>query len=119
MVEVPEQDPRGMGVAAILTSDLFRLRTTLDAETQERLDRQRILMQKDDRNDEEEAELEGLHKELDRLGFSRTIRDPLSCAVSPYAALRAPGIPRALRRGASHDLSSSTHARRHAGAGSR
>ena len=77
MVEVPEQDPRGMGVAAILTSDLFRLRTTLDAKTQERLDRQRILMQKDDRNDEEEAELEGLHKELDRLGFSRTIRDPL------------------------------------------
>ena len=39
-----------------------------------------------------------------------------SCAVSPYAALRAPGIPRAPRRGASHDISSSTHARRHAGA---
>lgn len=76
-VEVPEHDPRGMGVSAILTSDLFRLRTTLDAETQERLDRQRILTQKDDRDDEEESELEGLHRELDRLGFSRTTRDPL------------------------------------------
>ncbi len=77
VIEVPEQDPRGMGVAAILTSDLFRLRTTLDADTQERLDRRRVLMQKDDRNDAEEVELEGLHKELDRVGFSRTIRDPL------------------------------------------
>ena len=37
-------------------------------------------------------------------------------AVSPYAALRAPGIPQARRRGASHDISSSAHARRHAGA---
>ena len=77
VVEVPDQDPRGMGVAAILTSDLFRLRTTLDAGTQERLDRRRILTEKDDRNDEEEAELEDLHRELDPLGFSRTIRDPL------------------------------------------
>ena len=39
-----------------------------------------------------------------------------SSAVSPYAALRAPGIPQALRRGASHDISSPTHAGRHAGA---
>ena len=77
VVETPAQDPRGMGVAAILTSDLFRLRTTLDAETQERLDRQRILVQKDDRSDEEELELEGLQGELERLGFSRSIRDPL------------------------------------------
>ncbi|MDE0106409.1 MAG: AAA family ATPase [Bryobacterales bacterium] len=77
VVEVPAQDPRGMGVAAILTSDLFRLRTTLDAETQKRLDRKHILMQKEDPNDEEQAELEGLQKDLDRLGFARSIRDPL------------------------------------------
>jgi hypothetical protein len=32
-----------MGVAAILTSDLFRLRSTLDPKTQDELDRQRIL----------------------------------------------------------------------------
>ena len=77
VVEVPQQDPRGMGVAAILTSDLFRLRTTLDAETQERLDRRRILMQNDDRSGVEEVELEELHRELNRRGFSRSIRDPL------------------------------------------
>lgn len=66
-----------MGVAAILTSDLFRLRTTLDAETQKRPDRKHILMQKEDPNDEEQAELEGLQKDLDPLGFARSIRDPL------------------------------------------
>lgn len=76
-VEIPEEDPRGMGVAAILTSELFRLRTTLDLETQERLDQQRILIQKDDRSEEEESKLNELHRELDRLGFSRTTRDPL------------------------------------------
>jgi AAA domain, putative AbiEii toxin, Type IV TA system len=43
VAEVPDHDPRGMGVAAILTSDLFRLRSTLDAETQAALDRQRVL----------------------------------------------------------------------------
>ena len=77
VVEVPEQDPRGMGVAAILTSDLFRLRTTLDSVTQERLDQRRTLTQKDDRSNEEEADLERLHRELEPLGFSRTTRDPL------------------------------------------
>ena len=77
MVETPDQDPRGMGVAAILTSDLFRLRTTLDAGTQERLDLQRELTAKDDRNEEEDRELAVLQKDLDSLGFSRTIRDPL------------------------------------------
>ena len=77
IVEVPDQDPRGMGVAAILTSDLFRLRTTLDADTQARLDRQRVLTMKDDRNDEEGRELNELQKTLEGRGFSRTIRDPL------------------------------------------
>ena len=43
VAELPDQDPRGMGVAAILTSDLFRLKTTLDAQTQAALDRQRVL----------------------------------------------------------------------------
>jgi len=39
----PEYDPRGMGVAALLTSELFGLSTTLDIETQKKLDRKREL----------------------------------------------------------------------------
>ena len=77
VVEKPDQDPRGMGFAAILTSDLFRLRTTLDANTQERLDRQRVLTSTDNRTKQEERELGQLQRHLAGLGFSRTIRDPL------------------------------------------
>lgn len=77
IVEVPDYDPRGMGVAAILTSDLFRLRSTLDAKTQSILDRQRVLAMKEDLSTDERAELSQLNEKLRGLGFSQTIRDPL------------------------------------------
>jgi hypothetical protein len=77
IAEVPDQDPRGMGVAAILTSDLFRLRTTLDPETQARLDRQRVLSMKTELTPDDEAELLAIKAELKNLGFAQTIRDPL------------------------------------------
>ncbi|MFA6444196.1 MAG: AAA family ATPase [Sterolibacterium sp.] len=77
IAELPDNDPRGMGVAAILTSDLFRLRSTLDSETQTALDRQRILAMKDVLTPEEEGELRELKMRLRPLGFDQTIRDPL------------------------------------------
>ncbi len=77
VAEVPDHDPRGMGVAAILTSDLFRLRSTLDPETQAALDRQRILAMKEDLSPEDEAELRDLKVKLSDRGFAQTIRDPL------------------------------------------
>jgi predicted ATPase len=77
VVEVPDHDPRGMGVAAILTSDLFRLRSTLDSETQAALDRQRVLAMKQEFTPEEESELSALKARLRSLGFVQTIRDPL------------------------------------------
>ena len=76
IVDVPDEDPQGMGVAAILTSDLFRLRSTLDLHTQADLDRQRELAVKD-KSPEEEAELRGLNEFLHSKGFTQTIRDPL------------------------------------------
>lgn len=76
-VKQPEVDPKGMGVAGLLTSDLFGLPTTLDLETQNTLDRKRQLLYKNDRTEEETAELERLETELQALGFSRTTRDPL------------------------------------------
>lgn len=74
--DTPDHDPRGMGVAAILTSDLFRLRTTLDKETQEDLDRQRVLSMSD-MNPEIRRELAELNRKLNSKGFSHTLRDPL------------------------------------------
>jgi predicted ATPase len=77
VAELPDNDPRGMGVAAILTSDLFRLRSTLDPKTQDELDRQRVLAMKEALTPEEEAELREIKARLRDLGFDQTIRDPL------------------------------------------
>ena len=77
VAELPDQDPRGMGVAAILTSDLFRLKTTLDAQTQAALDRQRVLAMKETLSTAEEEELGRLRAELRGRGFEFTMRDPL------------------------------------------
>lgn len=76
-VRMPEVDPKGMGVAGLLTSDLFGLPTTLDAETQNKLDRKTQLQYKKERTVEENEELSQLTQELEQLGFSRTTRDPL------------------------------------------
>ena len=76
----PEIDPKGMGVAALLTSELFGLSTTLDLETQKRLDRKRelsLLALKRNLTENEDEELNDLSYELSLLGFTKTIRDPL------------------------------------------
>ncbi len=76
----PEQNPKGMGVAALLTSELFGLRSTLDLETLNKLDQKRALAlkaSKEPLTDEEEAELDRLNKELGNLDFTRSVRDPL------------------------------------------
>jgi predicted ATPase len=77
VAELPDNDPRGMGVAAILTSDLFRLRSTLDPKTQGELDRQRVLAMKEALTPEEETELREIKVRLRDLGLDQTIRDPL------------------------------------------
>lgn len=77
VAELPDNDPRGMGVAAILTSDLFRLRSTLDPKTQGELDRQRVLAMKEALTPDEETELREIKVRLRTLGLDQTIRDPL------------------------------------------
>ena len=76
-VDEPMHDPRGMGVAAILTSDIFGLRSTLDVDTQNKLDRQRQLSTKPELTRSEEGELGQLTEELGRLGFWTSSRDSL------------------------------------------
>lgn len=77
-VEEPAEDPRGMGIEAILTSDLFRLPTTLDRPTQELLDeRRRLAMRESPLSDEEKHRLAEINEELRPLAFSKTTRDPL------------------------------------------
>lgn len=76
-VKTPEVNPKGMGVAGLLTSDLFGLPTTLDPDTQKSLDRRRQLLYKQGRTPDEDIELDELTEELENLGFTRTTRDPL------------------------------------------
>lgn len=75
--EHPLTSPRGMGFSAILTSDYFGLRSTLDRPTLEKLDKRRELGLKPEKTDQELMDLTALDQELGRLDFSKSVRDPL------------------------------------------
>lgn len=77
MAEHPASSPKGMGFGAILTSDIFGLRSTLDKETLNSVERLRFLAAQPQRSIAEEAELARLNVALTPLGFSREFRDPL------------------------------------------
>jgi predicted ATPase len=73
----PTTAPKGMGFAAILTSDFFGLRSTLDKATLKKLDEKRELALKPDKSDEDRQQLADLNAELGKLDFSQAARDPL------------------------------------------
>lgn len=86
--EPPDIDPIGLGVAGILTSEFFGLPTTLDRETQLKLNRKRFLQSKQFRNSlspdeidslssDEIAEYTTLKNELDKLGYYNQTSDEL------------------------------------------
>lgn len=78
--EMPDIDPKGLGVAGILTSELFGLSTTLDKETQEKLNRKRFLqgkLKRESLNNAEEKEFKKLRETLDSLGFYDKTNDEL------------------------------------------
>ena len=77
----PEEDPKGMGVAGLLTSELYGLRSQLDRDTLGDLDRKRELASLEELTSAERAELSALNDRLGNLDFSKTARDPL---YQPY-----------------------------------
>jgi len=79
-VETPREDPQGMGVNGILTSEMFGLRTALDLPTQRKLDEQRVLAAKDHLTREEVRRLETLSSELDEMGFTLAEDDEVYAA---------------------------------------
>jgi len=79
--DYPEESPRGMGIAALLTSDIYGLRSQLDLPTLRLLDERRELAVKDSLTADEKDRLRGLNNKLDQLGFTTTMRDPL---YEPY-----------------------------------
>lgn len=65
----PEMSPRGMGYAAIVTSDMFGIASTLDQPTQILLEEQRAYAAKDFLSQDEQYQLDLINAKLDRLGF--------------------------------------------------
>lgn len=77
-VTPPEEDPRGMGYAGILTSDMFDVPAALDNYTLGLLARKRELaLSQEPLNDSQKKELENLNSELENYGFQHEARDPL------------------------------------------
>lgn len=65
----PEMAPRGMGYAAIVTSDMFGIASSLDLPTQELLEAQRAFAAKERLTEQEQRDLDRINAQLDRLGF--------------------------------------------------
>ncbi|MGP5562323.1 AAA family ATPase [Vreelandella alkaliphila] len=72
----PNFDPRGMGYAGIITSDMFGLATSVDSYTEDLLERKRKITTKDSvLTMPEKADLQAINLELDNLGFRFSNRD--------------------------------------------
>ncbi|EAX0032604.1 chromosome segregation protein SMC [Salmonella enterica subsp. arizonae serovar 40:z36:-] len=65
----PELDPRGLGYAAIVTSDMFGIASSLDQPTHLLLERQRAYAGKQHLTQEELMVLSDINTKLERLGF--------------------------------------------------
>ena len=76
IVNQPDVDPQGQGIAGLLKSPLFGLRSTVDSATRRRLDKRNLLYAMDNRTKEQDVELSRLSDELSDLGFSSDFRDP-------------------------------------------
>ncbi len=77
-VTPPEIDPRGMGYAAIVTSDMFGLAAAIDRPTLELLEKKRELTIKEEPlNDYERSDLEEVNQKLEGYGFGYETRDPI------------------------------------------
>jgi ABC-type multidrug transport system ATPase subunit len=76
----PDFDPKGLGVAGILTSEFFNLPSTLDEDTLEDLNQRNRLVTKKDKaglSDIEREQLNELFLKLSDLGINTTDRDPM------------------------------------------
>lgn len=71
----PDLDPRGLGFTSILTQ-IFGLPTTLDPETQARLEERNTLLRIDNRTKKQEHRLIELSEMLKKLGFMLEDREP-------------------------------------------
>jgi hypothetical protein len=85
----PDVSPRGLGVAGILTSEMFGLKTTIDATTMSQINRRLELFQRSaGRSDDEEREFQRLTASLAELGFNYELSDPYQEAFAAALSRR-------------------------------
>lgn len=75
----PDFDPKGLGVAGILTSEFFNLPSTLDEDTlNDLIERNRLIAKQETKGltDKEKIDLNDLFNKLSQLGINTTDRDP-------------------------------------------
>lgn len=77
IAEHPASSPKGMGFSAILTSDFFGLRSSLDRASLELLDEKRQLGAVESRTSAQETRLQALNSKIRNLDFTQTVNDPL------------------------------------------
>jgi ABC-type transport system involved in cytochrome c biogenesis ATPase subunit len=65
----PDADPRGLGYAAIVTSEMFGIASTLDKPTQLLLEEQRAFAAIDTLSPAQQSQLDIINSQLERLGF--------------------------------------------------
>lgn len=83
---IPDEDPRGMGVGALLTSDIYGLRSELDLYTLEKIERKRLISMLERKlTSLERAELSEINDFLATAGFIKSQPDP---AYESWATLR-------------------------------
>lgn len=87
----PVSDPRGMGVAALLTSEIYGLASDLDPVTFSKVERRRWLASAEweELDEHERVELKALTAELEDLHFTFTTRDPLYAEFERAMTLRS------------------------------
>jgi predicted ATPase len=96
--EMPDMDPRGMGVNGLLRSELYGLRSALDLPTLEKIDERDAIRAKQkklqergkDLSEKDRLRLIQLSDELSDLGFSRDFRDPIEQQFADAMTRRRP-----------------------------
>jgi predicted ATPase len=71
----PESDPRGMGYAAIVTSEMFGISSTLDETTRLLMEKQRALAATDQLSPQQRRQLDEVNDDLQSLGFRLSLPD--------------------------------------------
>ncbi len=94
--EKPAEDPIYMGVEAIIQSELYGIRTSLDKEIQHKIDLRNRLLSMQSRDESPSEELVKLNNELDQMGLSHVHPNPyfsnFAKAVSRNPKFRRPEL---------------------------